>query len=407
MSKRRAALILTGARVAFDAARATRSALAIRQEKIQHAAEALQERDGMDRHDFVLDMTEYMLLPGLINAHDHLDFSIFPRMGRRIYSNWQEWAKDIYHPNESPLCELLSIPKPVRLQLGGLRNLLCGVTTVAHHNPYQPEIFEQNFPVDVLSCYRWAHSLDDPRAAQEAFEQTPSDWPFFLHFAEGTDAETHKEFHRLCRDFSLDNRLVLIHAVGVTESDLLLLAKAGVSLVWCPSSNIFTLGKTISAKTVGSYPFLVLGSDSPLTSVGDLLDELRYASRNLQIPAQLLYQMVTTRAAAVLRLPTGTGMIRPGSPANLIVMRDRQMSPAETLVSSSFEDIECVIRGGRISLLSPRLATRIPSYLRSHLEEVRIGPVSRFLSSALASLIRKLQRYSPEFCTLRGERLTA
>jgi cytosine/adenosine deaminase-related metal-dependent hydrolase len=406
-SNRRAALLLTGARSALDASRTTKSAIALRRNKIQLAAEAFEAHDGMHGDEFVLDMTDYMLLPGLINAHDHLDFSIFPRMGRSIYPNWQEWAKDIYHPNETPLRDLLSVPKPVRLRLGGLRNLLCGVTTVAHHNPYLTEVFERNFPVDVLSRYRWAHSLEDPRAAQEAYQETPSDWPFFLHFAEGTDADTYKEFHRLCRNLSLDNRLVLIHAVGVSRPDLHSLANAGVSLVWCPSSNMFTLGQTLSAETVCSYPFLVLGSDSPLTAVGDLLDEVRYASSTMQIPAELLYQMVTTRAAAVLRLPTGSGTICSGAAANLIAVRDQKKSPADTLASSSFEDIECVIREGRIMLLSSRLANRVPPDLRSHLEEIRIGPVCRYLPSSLASLIRKLHSFMPEFCALRGERLTA
>ncbi len=50
-----------------------------------------------------LDLDGLQILPGLINAHDHLEFALFPRLGRRIYSNATEWARDIYRPEESPV----------------------------------------------------------------------------------------------------------------------------------------------------------------------------------------------------------------------------------------------------------------------------------------------------------------
>lgn len=403
MNAPRPDLIIQGASVSLNAYQSSRRNLALRAGTIREITEPPQETNPSEEYGLpILDLTGYLLLPGLINAHDHLEFGIFPRMGNGKYPSWQEWANDIYRPEESPLRELLAIPKPVRLFLGGLRNLLCGVTTVAHHNPYQPEIFEKKFPVRVLSRYGWAHSLDSEGIARQAFLQTPSDWPFFLHFAEGTDPKAYKEFSQMHSDFKLNNRLVLIHAVGVTQSNLSALEEAEVSLVWCPSSNMFTLGKTLSAKTVCSYRFLTLGSDSPLTSTGDLLDELRYAYSFTQVPTELLYQMVTTRAASALRLERGAGEIRSGSSADLIAVRDRGQSPADTLVSLSRTDIECVIQEGEIRLLSPELAARIPTALSSHLEEVQVNQISRFLPSPLASLIREASQYEIESCSLKG-----
>ncbi|HEY1482130.1 MAG TPA: methyltransferase domain-containing protein, partial [Candidatus Acidoferrum sp.] len=38
----------------------------------------------------------YLVLPGLVNAHDHLEFALFPRLGRGGYNNFLEWAEDIH-----------------------------------------------------------------------------------------------------------------------------------------------------------------------------------------------------------------------------------------------------------------------------------------------------------------------
>src|SRR5215813_3330866 len=100
-----------------------------------------------------------LILPGLINAHDHLEFALFPRLGTSSYPNAKEWALDIYHPDRPPVRELIQVPKPTRLFWGGLKNLLCGVTTVCHHNCYEPEIFESDFPVHVLQRFGWSHSF--------------------------------------------------------------------------------------------------------------------------------------------------------------------------------------------------------------------------------------------------------
>ena len=93
-------------------------------------------------------------MPGLINAHDHLEFNLYARLGRGPYPNAGAWARDVYLPNESPVQEQLRIPKGIRLIWGGLKNLLSGVTTVCHHNPRELAVFDRNFPVRVVKAVR-------------------------------------------------------------------------------------------------------------------------------------------------------------------------------------------------------------------------------------------------------------
>src|SRR5688572_18177805 len=83
----------------------------------------------------VLNFSNHYLYPGLINAHDHLEMNLYPRMGNPPYRNYMEWGSDIYKPTESPLKEIERVNMKDRLLWGGLKNLISGVTTVVHHNP--------------------------------------------------------------------------------------------------------------------------------------------------------------------------------------------------------------------------------------------------------------------------------
>ena len=198
-----------------------------------------------------LDLDGLEVLPGLINAHDHLEFALFPRLGRRKYANATEWARDIYHPCESPVREHLDIPKELRLLWGGLRNLASGVTTVSHHNPYE-SIFDEDFPVRVVKEFGWAHSLAFDSNIRARFDATPPGVPFIIHAGEGTDEDAADEIFRLDDLGVLDARTVLIHAVGFCANGWELIRQIGVSVIWCPRSNLFTLGRTLSQEVLAS-----------------------------------------------------------------------------------------------------------------------------------------------------------
>ena len=212
------AMKISGARVTRDARTAERLDLIIR--GIRFSAVGASFTRGP-----VLDLSGYLLLPGLINAHDHLEFNLFPRLGRGLYNNAAEWARDIHHPECSPVKEHLTVPKRVRLLWGGLKNLLSGVTTVSHHNPYDREVFESRFPVRVIRHFGWAHSLHFSPDMAVRFRDTPPNWPFVIHAAEGSDSSAFSEIERLDAMGVLDHRTVLVHAIALKPSDFSFLAK--------------------------------------------------------------------------------------------------------------------------------------------------------------------------------------
>ena len=351
---------LMGARVATGARSAERVDLGIARGRIQMGGNSGPE----------LNLDGYLVLPGLINCHDHLEFNLFPRLGRGSYPNATEWARDIYHPDRSPIKEHLMVPKAARLLWGGLKNLLSGVTTVAHHNPYEAEVFERGFPVRVVKQFGWAHSICFSSDVGERFRAAPKRWPFLIHAAEGTDAGAASEIPELEQTGVLSRRTVLIHGVGIDCESLKLLQRRGVALVWCPSSNLFTLSQTVRCVVLRSGIPVGLGTDSALTCHDDLAGEINIARQASCLSAEEIYPMVTTQAASILQLRRGEGEIRERGIADLLVVADSGQNPAEAL-----QDFcpSMVILGGKIQLVSKNMAGRIDPKLIRNFQRVELG----------------------------------
>jgi cytosine/adenosine deaminase-related metal-dependent hydrolase len=347
-----------------------------------------------------------LILPGLINSHDHLEFNLFPRLGRGPYPNFEEWANDIFHPECSPVREHLSIPKRVRLWWGGLKNLLSGVTTVCHHNPYEENIFGEGFPVRVVKRYGWAHSLRFGTNVRETFRSMPSNAPFIIHLGEGTDRQSQREIFDLGALGALDSRTVIVHGVGLTARGHVLRRQRGAALVWCPTSNRFTLGATLDPVLIKRDDRIALGSDSALTAEGDLLDEIRAAKREGMSP-NVVFSMVTKRGADVLQLDDGEGTLRSGSVADLAVVRWLDKTPAETLIKTRLEAIEMVMVSGRPHLASPQMTRRCPQELLEGFEEIEVEGTSRFVRAPVRWLLKESRELLGSDVRLAGKRVSA
>src|SRR6185503_7347757 len=255
-----------------------------------------------------------------------------------------------------------------RLFIGGLKNLLAGATTVAHHNPFYPEM-RRTMAVRVVRRYGWAHSFlleRQPAGARgepggdvaHRSRATPPDVPFVLHLAEGTDDEARGELPRLEALGCLRPNTVIVHGVAIDGDGWRRVARAGAGLVWCPASNDFLFGRSVPVRSLldedersrGNGDCgrvnVALGTDSRVTGSRDLLDELRAARDAAPVSAAELLRMVTTSAAALLRQPR-SGRLTVGGPADLIVIPPFDDEQAAALLKTARRDVRLVTVGGR------------------------------------------------------------
>jgi cytosine/adenosine deaminase-related metal-dependent hydrolase len=314
--------------------------------------------------DLVVDLNGAFVMPGLVNAHDHLELNHYGRLkGQGVYTNASSWIDDMRPAlrEDASIRRNMAHPLSARLFIGGLKNLLAGVTTVAHHNPWYREI-RTSVPVRVVRRYGWAHSFlleTQPVGARgepggriaERCRSTPDDIPFMVHIGEGVDDAAEEEFRRLDRLECVRANTLLVHGTALTRADWRRLIDRGGNLVWCPASNRFLFGRTVPVRglldaAAGSRTNVCLGSDSRLTGCRDLLDELKEARTAADVEAPELLRSVTTGPARALKLDHG-GELRVGAPADLLVLPALSREPADALVSASRRDVQLVTIDGR------------------------------------------------------------
>jgi cytosine/adenosine deaminase-related metal-dependent hydrolase len=224
-----------------------------------------------------------------------------------------------------------------------------------------------------------------------------------IHAAEGTDEAARREIHILAEAGALTRSTILVHGVGVDRSDVSLIRRRGAGVVWCPSSNHFTLGRSLDAAILKSAIPVALGTDSAITADGDLLDELRVAHRSVN--AHRLYGMVTSEPARMFKLPVGFGQICNGGPADLLVIKDNGRAPATALLENY---PELVIVRGRVQLVSSELAPRCPPDVLKSLHPLEVeGRGVYMVAEPVASLLNETKRAVEEPLRLAGKAIAA
>lgn len=293
-----------------------------------------------------VDLGGARVLPGLINAHDHLHLNgALPRLGYRDhYRNVSEWIADISPRlgTDPLLLAHRAQPRAQRLRAGGLKNLLSGVTTVLHHDPRDAVLDDPAFPVDAPAPAGWSHSLalDGEEAVRES-RQAAAGGLWVVHAAEGVDAAAGLEFERLDALGCIERGSLLVHGLGLSAAQQRRLVDAGGAVVWCPGSNLHLFGRTLDPAWLAAQGRLVLGSDSRISGGRDLLEELALVRALTGWSDERLETWVTADAAAVLGLPD-RGRLAPGLRADLIAL-----PPGLPLAGATRADLRLVVVGGR------------------------------------------------------------
>lgn len=382
---------LHGARCAFGPQQPARASIEITAGRVVRLLAPQGSAPRAPAGHLQLDLDGFLVMPGLINAHDHLQFALFPRLANPPYKNYIDWGTDIHDTFRDVIAKHRAVPKDVRLWWGGIRNLLCGVTTVCHHDSLWPELRRGDFPVRVVQEFGWAHSLALGGDLLQARANTPARKAFILHACEGVDTHAYEELTALDQMGLLDERTVLVHGLAIDAAGASLVRERRVSLIVCPSSNQFLFQQLPDMAVLGTIENVTLANDSPLTAEGDLLDEIRFAGRCCGIKPDAIYRMVTEAPAEVLRLENHEGSITRKGVGDLIAVRDTGQTAPNRLRELSLHDVELVLVGGCVQLTSNPMAERLPEAVMCGLEPLWIDGTIRWLRAPVKELLAKAE----------------
>lgn len=307
-----------------------------------------------------IDLRDHVIVPGLVNAHEHLHLNAVPPLPVGApFPDSYAWIEAFQaHFREPAVVAALTLPKALRLRHGAVKNLLAGTTCVAHHDPWHPALDTKDFPVALLREYGWSYALGWPHygpPVRQSFDATPPDRPWMIHLAEGTDAVAQAELAQLDALGCLASNSVLVHGVGLRESDIDRVIERGAAVVWCPTSNRTLLGATLDPRRLHAAGCLALGSDSRLSGARDLLEELRVVVDAGALDAREALALATFDAARILHLPR-RGDLAAGAHADLLIARDRGGEPARSVVGVARSHVRAVIRDGVPCIADPDFA---------------------------------------------------
>jgi len=343
----------------------------LRNADIGSAGDSLWIEDGRiappSRNAFPIDLSGHAVLPGLINAHDHLQLNNVPRLPHDApFASSYDWIDAMKAHRVTPGVQAaVGVPRMTRHWHGGLKNVLAGVTTVAHHDPLHVAHDDPGFPVDVVRRFGWSHSLglglprgnEPPRygpSVQESFVATTPNDPWIIHLAEGTDDVSRAELAELNALGCLRSNTVVVHGTALSPNDVDCIIAVGASVVWCPSSNVELFGRTLAPRSLANAGRLALGTDSRLTGSRDILEELGVAACHSDLLPTELLELVTTNPARVLRLDD-RGSLDENKRADCVIIR-ADKPRAEALLETPRASIRAVIRGGAPVIADPDFA---------------------------------------------------
>lgn len=323
--------------------------------------ERIVDEDG--GFDVVLDCPDLEIRPGLVNAHDHLHRNHYGRFGVGTYPNAYRWAEDIQVRYRRRIATGRRMPRRAALLTGAWKNLAAGVTTVVHHDVWEPD-FDRDFPIRVARIA----SADSLGMAQRI--EMPADRPLCLHVAEGVDGIAAGEVAELDRRGLLRGQLVAVHGVGIDATGEERFKRSGAALVWCPTSNHFLFERTTPASLLEGDVDVLIGSDSRLTGAGDLLDEIGAARTYGILDDQRLSDAVGLTCARRLGLPQPS--LEPGSNADLILL-------GRPLTQARAADIALTVVAGVPRVADGEIARRLGP-LTEQGARMRVGRAVRWIN---------------------------
>ena len=377
-----------------------------------HQSKVFDEYDA----DEVYQLTDHILIPGLINTHTHAAMSLFKGFADDL--PLKDWLNNYIWPAEKKFVNSSFVKDGSILALSEM--IKAGVTTFNDMYFYPDATAEASIELGIRSNIglvvldfptNYAADPEDyllkgfefrdkwrnedlittsiaPHApysvSDEAFglintysEELGIDIHIHLHETQWEIEDSVKRYgitpvQRLNNLGIISPSLIAAHCVYLNDQDMAILAKNKVSIVHNPSSNM-KLGSGIAdvAKMLKQNLNVSLGTDSSASNNRlDIMEEMRIASLLLKgttkspelLPATQAIKMATINGAKALGLESMIGSIEKNKIADLVAIDLNSIenqpiyNPLSTLVySSTKSDVSYVWINGKVKLKEKKL----------------------------------------------------
>ena len=393
--------------------------LLVEQDRITCVAASCSEQPGAAGATVIT--TTGVIMPGLIDAHNHGLFNIFDEQDwtpPRIYNNHNDWTSDTRYKQVVDAKQYLNSeggsPVDLRCEVdkyAEIKALIAGTTSFT----LAPGAVE-------LACYQsLARTIDTQRnglgrdklrtsisvPSEDTAVSVCSEYAsgatnaYAIHIAEGKNATARNEFTTLGNRAGkclLAKQTTIIHGTALSAAEFTTMGQNGMRLVWSPKSNLFLYNQTTDIKLAieSGVKTIAIAPDWALGGSVNMLDELRVARKVSDdnwaglLSTQRLFEMGTIEAARALGVDDVLGSLEVGKRADVVIVNGDAARPYEALLAAAPAQVGLVMVGGRV-LYGDRSLKAVGNNAPA-CEEMQICGASKFLCVAETSTQNKLNQ---------------
>jgi cysteine-rich repeat protein len=325
---------------------------------------------------------EGVISPALINAHDHIDYQTPPRPSREErYEHRHDWrtgknghtsvpsggtvpAEEEYLRYWAELRQVMSGTTAVvgasgSGRSGFLRDLALG-SNASMEGLNEPAVVFDTFPLDDISGTKLTSGCGYGSRRTTA-SGLPAFSAYLPHVAEGIDEAARNEFRCVSgQETDVNNlmkpRTAIIHGIGVTATEIGVMAERATGLVWSPRSNLSLYGDTAQVPTYSRMGVdIALGTDWLQSGSMNMLRELQCADYlntthfARTFTDEQLWRMATASAADLTDTWEKLGRIQKYKVADLAIYRLKGFAetPHRAVIAANPEDVVLTLRAGK------------------------------------------------------------
>ncbi len=329
----------------------------------------------------IINFKDALAFPGLFNAHDHLEFNLFPRLSSKIYRDYLEWGNDIHRLYSIEINTTLNIPIDLRMKFGMIKNLFNGITSVIHHG--SNSIRKSDQIINVFGSYNYLHSVSLEKNWRIKLNMRSNKLPFIIHLGEGSGETIENEINKLFKWNLFKRKIIAVHGISINAN----LADKLAALIWCPDSNLFLYNKTANIIELKNKIPILFGSDSNLTSDPNFWNHIRIARQFNALNDEELINSMTSLPGELLNVK-GIGKIKNGYQADIVVVKKKSENNYDAFFNVNPEDILIIIRSGKIILFDESLEGEC-AYLNYN--KIKIRGSIKFTDKEIVAIIKKLE----------------